>query len=86
MSCEVTINREVKIRGGPVGWVQHFYECWEWFHPILSLVKLRNEHKNKINLKIDSNNKESTHGEMKKREEQIARFIGSLFEQGGKWW
>ena len=38
--------------------------------------------KNKINLKIDSNHKESTPRETKKQEEQIAGLIGSINDYG----
>ena len=42
------------------------------------LAKLRKKLKNKMNFKTDSNFKESTSGEIRKHEEQIARLIVSL--------
>ena len=36
--------------------------------------------KNKMNLKTDSNHKESTPGEIKKHEEQTAKLIKSLID------
>ena len=45
------------------------------------LTKLKKELKKK-NLKTDSNHKESIPGEIKKHEEQIAEFIGSLKDYG----
>ena len=42
------------------------------------LAKLRKEFKNKINVETNSNFKESTPGEIRKHEEQIARLIGNL--------
>ena len=44
------------------------------------LAKLKKELKNKMNLKTDSNQKESTSRKMKKHEEQIAELIGSLID------
>ena len=44
------------------------------------LAKLKKELKNKMNLKTDSNQKESISRKMKKHEEQIAELIGSLID------
>ena len=46
------------------------------------LAKPKKELKNKINLKTDSNQEDSTLGENKKHEEQIAGLIGSLDDYG----
>ena len=43
-----------------------------------TLPKPRKELKNKMNLKVDSNYTESTHGKIKKDKEQIAGLIESL--------
>ena len=44
------------------------------------LDKLKKDLKKKMNLKTDSNHKESTPGKIKKHEEQIAELIGSLID------
>ena len=44
------------------------------------LAKLKKDLKKKMNLKTDSNHKESTPGKIKKHEEQIAELIGSLID------
>ena len=44
------------------------------------LAKLKKELKNKMNLKTESNHKESTSREAKKHEEQIAEVFGSLID------
>ena len=77
---EKTINREVNVRGGPMsGGYSAVIDAENDF--ILNshiLAKLRKEFKNKMNFKTDSNFKESSPGEIRKHEEQIARLIGSL--------
>ena len=77
---EKTTNREVNVRGGPMsGGYSTAIDAENDF--ILNshiLAKLRKEFKNKMNFKTDSNFKESTPGEIRKHEEQIASVIGSL--------
>ena len=84
MVTEVTINREVKVRGGPMrGGYSTTIDAENDF--ILNshiLTKLRKELKNKMNLKTDCNHKESTPGDFKKHEEQIAGLVGSLNNYG----
>ena len=81
---EVTINREVKVRGGPVigGYSTSVDADIDFVLNSHILAKLRKELENKLNLKTDSNHKESIPGEIKKHEEQIAGLIGSLNDYG----
>ena len=78
---EVAIYREVKAIGGPMRGGRSVSINAENF--ILNshmLAKLKKELKNKMNLKTDSNQKESTSRKMKKHEEEIAELIGSLID------
>ena len=78
---EVAIYREVKVRGGPTRGAHIASINAENF--ILNshmLDKLKKDLKKKMNLKTDSNHKESTPGKIKKHEEQIAELIGSLID------
>ena len=77
---EKTTNREVNVRGGPMsGGYSTAIDAENDF--ILNshiLAKLRKEFKNKMNFKTDSNFKKSTPSKIRKHEDQIATFIGSL--------
>ena len=77
---EEAINREVIVRGGPVsgGYSTSIDTENDFILNSHILAKLRKEFKNKMNFKTDSNFKESSPGEIRKHEEQIARLIGSL--------
>ena len=77
---EEAINREVIVRGGPMsgGYSTSIDAENDFILNSHILAKLRKEFKNKMNFKTDSNFKESSPGEIRKHEEQIARLIGSL--------
>ena len=77
---EETINREVIVRGGPMsgGYSTSIDAENDFILDSHILAKLRKEFKNKMNFKTNSNFKESTPGELRKHEEQIARLIASL--------
>ena len=78
---EVAIYREVKVRGGPVrGGHSVSINAENFILNSHMLVKLKKELKKKMNLKTESNHKESTPGKIKKHEEQIAELIGSLID------
>ena len=69
---EVTINREVKVKGVPMrAMYNRSIDAENNF-----ILHCRTLHK----VKIDSNHKESTHGEIKKHKEQVAGLIGRLKE------
>ena len=77
---KVAINRQVKVRGGPMGgrYSTSINAENDFILNSHVLAKLRKELKNKMSLKTDSNHKESTPGEIKKHEEQIPGLTGSL--------
>ena len=77
---EETINREVIVRGGPMsgGYSTSIDAENDFILNSHMLAKLRKEFKNKMNFKTDSNFKKSTLNEIRKYEDQIATFIGSL--------
>ena len=77
---EETINREVIVRGGPMsaGYSTSIDAENDFILNSHILAKLRKEFKNKMNFKTDSNFKKSTLNEIRKYEDQIATFIGSL--------
>ena len=77
---EETINREVIVRGGLMsgGYSTSIDVENDFILNSHILAKLRKEFKKKKNFKTDSNFKESTPGEIRKQEEQIARLNGSL--------
>ena len=78
---EVAIYREVKVRGGPMrGGHSASINAENFILNSHMLVKLKKELKKKMNLKTESNHKESTPGKIKKHEEQIAELIGSLID------
>ena len=79
MVTEIAIYREVKVRVNPIRDDHGASVNAENF--ILNshmLPKLKKELKNKINLKTESNHKESTLVEIEKHEEQTAELMGSL--------
>ena len=78
---EFTINREVKVRDGPMRGGYSTYNDFENDFILNShmFAKLRKELKNSVDLKADSKHKESsTQREIKKHEEQIAVLTRSL--------
>ena len=77
---EGTINREVIVRGRPMsgGYSTSIDAENDFILDSHILAKLRKEFKNKMNFKTNSNFKESTPGELRKHEEQIARLIANL--------
>ena len=81
---EVTINREIKVRGGPMrgGYSISIDAHNDFIVNSHILSKLRKELKNKMNLKTDLNHKKSIPGEFKKHKEQIAGPIGNLKDYG----
>ena len=80
MVTAVAINREVKARGSPMrgGYSASINAESDFTLNFHMLAKLKKELKKKMNLKTDSNHKESTLREIKEHEEQIAELIGSL--------
>ena len=75
---EVAIHKEVKDRAGPMrGGHSASINVENFILNSHMLPKLKKELKNKMNLKTESYHKESTPGENKKHEEQIAELIGS---------
>ena len=77
---EETINGEVIGRGGPMsGSYSTSIDAENAFilNPHI-LAKLRKEFKSKMNFKTDSNFKKSTPSKIRKHEDQIVTFIGSL--------
>ena len=78
---EVAIYKEVKDRAGPMrGGHSASINAENFILNSHMLVKLKKELKKKMNLKTESNHKESTPGKIKKHEEQIAELIGSLID------
>ena len=72
---EVTVNREVKIRGGPLrGGYSTFVEAFDDF--ILNtyaLAKLWRALKNRVNVKKSRNHKVFSHGQKKMHEQHIQK-------------
>ena len=77
---EVTINREVKVRGGPMrgGYSTSFDAENDFVLNSHILAKLLKELKGKMRLKTASTHKEATYGEMQRHEEQIQSLSKNL--------
>ena len=81
MVTELAIYREVKVRGGPIrGGHSASVNAANFVLNSHMLPYLKKSWKTKISLKTESNHKESTPGEIKKHEQQIADLIWSLSE------
>ena len=70
---EATINREVKVHGGPMrgGYSTSFDAENDFVLNSLILAELRKELKSKMSLKTASTHKEAIYGEMQRHKEQI---------------
>ena len=77
---EVTINREVKVRGGPMrGAYSTSFNAENGFVlKSLILTELRKELKSKMRLKTASKHKEATYGEMQRLKEQTQSLLKIL--------
>ena len=77
---EITINREVKVRGEPMrgGYSTSFDAENDFLLNSHILAELRKELKGNMRLKTASTHNEDTYGEMQRHEEQIKSLLKNL--------
>ena len=77
---EVTVNREVKVRGGPMrgGYSTSGEAVDDFVLNTHSIAKLRRALKNKMNIKTSNAHKEFSHGQIKLHEQQITCLISNI--------
>ena len=77
---EVTVNREVKIRGGPMrgGYSTSAEAVDDFVLNTHSIAKLRRALKHKMNMKTSSQHKEFSPGQMKLHEQYVNQLISNI--------
>ena len=82
LDTEVTINPEVKIRGGPCGYSKSLETVDDFKLNTHVSAKLRRAQKNRMNVKTSDNHKEFWHGQKKKkkeiREQEIQQLLTTI--------
>ena len=77
---EVTVNREVKVRGGPMrgGYSTSGETVDDFVLNTHSIAKLRRALKNKMNMKTSSQHKEFSHGQKKLHEQYVTQLLSNI--------
>ena len=77
---EVTVNQEVKTRGGPMrdGYNTSVEDADDFILSTHSLAKLRRALKNRMNVKTSSNLKEFSQGPKKMHEQYIQQLLATI--------